>query len=146
MRIPKWFLIIFIAVSFVGFLDAAYLTVQHYNKGILPCYIFSGCDKVLASSYAAVAGVPVSLFGALFYFLILAAAVFYIDTKHKAALTILVYLPIAGFAATLWLFFLQLFVIKAICFYCVVSAVSSTLLFGLGIYLWFLQKRPLIDK
>lgn len=134
-QIPNWLPAIFIVVSFIGFLDATYLTVQHYNQGILPCYIFSGCDKILTSSYAAVFGVPVSLFGSLFYLSVLVAAIFYIDTRHKISLTALAYLPVIGFAATLWFLFVQLFIIKAICFYCMVSATSSMMLFIFALHL-----------
>ncbi|MBI2063797.1 MAG: vitamin K epoxide reductase family protein [Candidatus Yanofskybacteria bacterium] len=140
-QIPRWLLISFVIVSFIGFLDSTFLTFEHYNQGILPCYIFSGCAEVTASRYAIVAGVPISLAGAAFYLSVLIAAIFYLDTKNAKALKVLKFLPIAGFLASLWLLFLQLFVIKAICFYCVVSLISSTALFILGLYL-LNQNRP----
>ncbi|MBI2063111.1 MAG: vitamin K epoxide reductase family protein [Candidatus Yanofskybacteria bacterium] len=136
-KLSKWILAGFIIFSLVGFLDAAYLTIQHYNNGILPCYVFTGCDKVISSSYAVIAGVPISLLGAIYYLVILVIAILYLDTRNKKVLRILVHLPIAGFLATLWLLFLQLFIIKAICFYCVISAITSTLLFVLA--LWFMK-------
>ena len=135
IQIPRWILISFIIVSFIGFLDSSFLTLEHYNQGILPCYIFSGCDEVTTSRYATVAGVPISLAGAAFYLLIFLAAIFYLDTKNAKALKVLMFLPIAGFLASLWLLFLQLFIIRAICFYCVVSLISSTVLFVLSIFL-----------
>lgn len=134
-KLFKWILAGFVVLGLIGFLDASYLTIQHYNNGILPCYVFTGCDKVTSSSYAVVAGVPVSLLGALYYFAILIVAVLFLDTRNKKVLRILTTLPIAGFLASLWLLFLQLFIIKAICFYCVISAVTSTLIFLLA--LWF---------
>ncbi|MBI2676489.1 MAG: vitamin K epoxide reductase family protein [Candidatus Yanofskybacteria bacterium] len=132
-RTSKWLLAGFAVFSLIGFLDAVYLTVQHYNNGILPCLIFSGCDKVTSSSYAKVAGIPVSLLGAGYYFIVLVSTILYFDTGNKKVLEILKNLPIAGFAATLWFLFLQFFIIKAICFYCVVSAIISTALFVLAI-------------
>ncbi len=134
-KLFKWILAGFVVLGLIGFLDASYLTIQHYNNGILPCYVFTGCDKVTSSSYAVVAGVPVSLLGAIYYFAILIVAVLFLDTRNKKVLRILTTLPIAGFLASLWLLFLQLFIIKAICFYCVISASTSTLLFVLA--LWF---------
>lgn len=134
-QIPKWLLISFLLVSFAGFLDSTFLTLEHYNQGILPCYIFSGCDKVTSSPYATVAGIPISLAGAAYYLLIFIAAVFYFDAENAKALKILTFLPVAGFLASLWLLFLQLFIIKAICFYCIVSLVFSTLLFIFSIFL-----------
>ena len=35
MQRLSWFLIAIVVVSFIGFLDATYLTIQHYNEGIL---------------------------------------------------------------------------------------------------------------
>jgi len=52
--------IIFLAVSAVGFLDATYLTVEHYRVGIPPCAIL-GCEIVLTSAQSRIAGVPVAL-------------------------------------------------------------------------------------
>lgn len=133
-QIPKWLLISFILVSFIGFLDSTFLTFEHYNQGILPCYIFSGCEEVTTSQYATMAGVPISLAGAVFYLLIFIAAVFYLDTKNEKALKVLIFLPAIGFLASLWLLGLQIFIIKAICFYCIISLISSTTLFFLSIF------------
>ncbi|MEK7151791.1 MAG: vitamin K epoxide reductase family protein [Patescibacteria group bacterium] len=127
--------ILFVVIGFVGFVDAAYLAVQHYTTGILPCYVFTGCDKVISSSYAVILGIPVSLIGAIYYLAIAISALLYIDVGYKKALNVLKNLPIAGFLATLWFLFLQIFIIRAICFYCMISAVTSSLLFILAIWL-----------
>jgi uncharacterized membrane protein len=132
-KLSKWILAGFIVFSLIGFLDAAYLAIQHYNSGILPCYIFTGCDRVTTSSYAVIAGVPVSLLGAIYYLAILITAILYIDTGIRKILYALRNLPVIGFLATLWFLFLQFFIIKAVCFYCVISAITSTLLFILAI-------------
>ena len=128
----KWILAGMAVVSLIGFLDATYLTLVHYNRGSLICYIFEGCDKVTTSPYAVIWEVPVALGGVLYYFSVFIAAILYFDTKNIFFLRILSILPPAGFLASLWFLYLQFFVIKAICFYCMVSAVSSTLLFILG--------------
>lgn len=140
-KIPRWLLIGFVVFSFLGFLDATFLALEHYNRGILPCYIFQGCDKVTASSYSEIAGLPVAIFGAVYYLFIFITSIFYIDTKHKTALKILTYLPVVGFFTSLWFTSLQLFVIKAICFYCVLSAISSTAIFVLSVCVYFVSKR-----
>ena len=119
--------------SLVGFLDATYLTIQHYGRGILPCYVFEGCDKVITSSYATIKGVPISLFGAIYYLTVLASLILFFDTENKKILRILIYLPVLGFAVSIFLLFLQIFIIKAICFYCIISLISSTALFILGL-------------
>lgn len=132
-QISRWFLIAFAVVSFLGFLDATFLTIEHYNRGILPCYIFEGCDQVTTSVYSQVAGLPVALFGAIYYLAIFIATILFIDTKYKPILYVLIFLPIFGFLFSLGFLYLQIFVIKAICFYCVISAITSTTLFVFGL-------------
>lgn len=150
MQRLSWFLIAIVVVSFIGFLDATYLTIQHYNEGILPCVVFEGCEQVTTSKFSTVAGVPISLFGVAFYLTILISTIIFWDpikslrdhgasTKKDKALLALGYLPIAGFAISMLLLYLQLFVIKAICAYCVVSIISSTLLFILGLKVIHIQ-------
>ncbi len=132
--ILKWLPILFIALSFLGFSDATYLTAKHYLGSPVTCIIFEGCEKVTTSPYSIVFGVPVALLGALYYAAILILAVAYWDSKRIGILKLLAVITPAGFLASLWFVYLQLFVIKAICFYCIVSAATSTALFGLGIY------------
>lgn len=132
----KILLALFLLASFIGFLDATYLTVEHYNKGILPCYIFEGCDQVTASRYSTVGNIPIALFGAIYYLVIFISTILFFDTKYKPILYILILLPIFGFLFSLWFMYLQIFVIKAICFYCVISATTSTALFILTIPLF----------
>ena len=56
-------------VALAGLADAAYLTVEHMSGRSVRCMVVSGCDEVLQSSYATVAGgVPVAAVGALAYF------------------------------------------------------------------------------
>lgn len=134
--LSKWRPMAMLVFSFIGFVDATYLTIQHYSQGILPCVLFKGCDQVLTSPYAVIKGLPISLWGAIYYLTIFLAAIFFIDTKSRKSLLILSFLPIAGFVASLVLVYLQIFVIKALCTYCVVSALSSTILFFLGLQVW----------
>jgi len=136
----KWILIAIIIISFIGFLDAAYLTVQHYQEGILPCVVFEGCEQVTNSKYSTIFNIPISLLGAAYYLVIFLSAVVFWESKKDKALLVISYLPIGGFVISVFLLYLQLFVIKAICTYCVVSIITSTMLFILGLRL--INVRP----
>lgn len=129
---PRWFPYVFAVVAFLGFLDSVYLAVKHYLGTSLKCPIFGGCDVVTASKYAAVAGIPVALAGAVYYLAILVLVVIYFDSRKEIVLRGAARLTLLGFLATIWLVYLQVFVIKYICFYCMISAITSTLLFVLG--------------
>ncbi|MDP3902252.1 MAG: vitamin K epoxide reductase family protein [bacterium] len=125
--------IIFLIISALGFLDAAYLAIDHYRGNIPPCTI-QGCEIVLTSAQSKIAGVPVALLGALYYFTLLILSIAYLDKKNEALIKIASKLTPLGFVASLYFVYLQFFTIKAICQYCMVSATTSTLLFITGMY------------
>ena len=131
---PKWLVFAMLGLSFAGVLDAAYLTAKHYLGFEIPCSILNGCEQVLSSQYATVFGMPVALFGAFYYLAILLLIVAFLDRKKAIFLKGAVLLPIAGFAATLWFLFAQIFLLNALCFYCLVSGFLTTSLFVLSTY------------
>lgn len=114
-------------VSLLGLADAIYLTVQHVTGQSVRCTIVSGCSEVLSSSYAVVAGFPLALIGAAAYF-----AVFSLATLaafgYRIAGTLLTPLVLLMFIFSLWLIYLQGFVIGAWCQFCLLSAAVTTAL------------------
>lgn len=135
--------IIFAIVAFLGFADATYLTISHFADITLPCGtgIFSDCGKVTSSVYATIFGIPIALFGALYYVTHLVLAIMTLDTKNTKWIRWAGYLSIGGLIASASLVFLMIFVIKALCLYCFGSALSSTILFALGMYMVRLIKH-----
>ena len=131
----------FAIISFLGFLDATYITARHYLGLPLPCSLIKGCEKVTTSQYATIGGIPVALLGALYYFAILILTLVYIDIRKQGILNFVARLTLLGFIASFWFVYLQLFVIGAICLYCIFSAVDSTLLFIFGIYVLKLKNK-----
>lgn len=121
-------------ISFLGFLDASYLTVEHYRGVIPPCSIVLGCEVVATSKYSLLFQVPVSLLGTLYYLTVFVLSVAYLESKNKNWLTAAAVLTPLGFLFSAWFVYLQLFVIHAICIYCMGSALTSTGLFVLGIF------------
>ena len=114
-------------LALVGFLDAIYLTVSHFT-GHIACSLISGCQEVLTSQYSQILGIPLALLGALYYFFILINTLLYIDNQNKWSKLVILYLPIGGFIFSLYLIYLMFFVINALCQYCLLSALTSTLL------------------
>lgn len=136
----KWLPLTFSLVSAVGFTDALFLTLKHYEGLKIGCIGFNGCDKVTASAYATIGNIPVALFGLFYYLVILALAITYFVFKNKKKalagqiFDVMIRLTLVGFLASLWFVYLQLFVIQAICTYCMISALTSTTLFALGTF------------
>ena len=119
-------------VSVVGLADATYLSVQALTGETLSCGGSPDCFRVLGSSYARVGGIPVALFGALAYFSVFAFATF-AAFGYARARTLLIPVIGAMFVFTLWLLYVQAFVLPAYCSYCLFSAAITFLLTGLVI-------------
>lgn len=124
---------IVIALAGTGVLDAGYLTMRFYSGTPPPCTI-SGCEAVLTSSYAAVAGVPIAFAGALFYGSIILLSSASLITRHPAFLIAACALTPIGFLASLYLLLIQMFVLHSYCMYCLASALISTLLFITAVF------------
>jgi len=104
----------------VGIGIAGYLTYVHYAEIDPVCAgAGAGCRIVQASDYAELAGVPVTLIGLLGY-LALAATLLVPGERGRAAG---MGLALVGAGFSLYLTYLELFVIDAICQWCVASAV-----------------------
>ncbi len=119
-------------VALIGFADATYLVIEHYQGVIPPCTLVSGCETVLTSSYSVVFGVPVALLGSLFYIIVAAGALAYIEGKNEQLFRYALQFTVFGLLASLWFVFLQAFIIHSYCLYCLGSAATSTILFILA--------------
>jgi uncharacterized membrane protein len=108
-------------VALAGIGVAGYLTYAHYDEGALIC-TSGGCEQVQQSEYAALAGIPVALLGLLSWVAVLALVAW--DSPLARALTAGVALVAAAFAV--YLVVVQLFVIDAICVWCMVNDVVLT--------------------
>ncbi|HKG46952.1 MAG TPA: vitamin K epoxide reductase family protein [Pyrinomonadaceae bacterium] len=108
-------------LSLFGLADALYLTVEHVTGQSVRCTIISGCSEVLSSPYAVVAGIPLAVIGAGAYFTVFSLAIL-AAFNYRIAGTLLTVLVIAMFLVSLWLIYLQAFVIREFCQYCLLSA------------------------
>lgn len=124
-----WLVLVFAVLSFGGFLDATYLAAKYYLGEPVVCSILNGCEKVTSSQYAAIFGIPVALLGSLYYLLIFVLTVIYLDSRNEKFFRLAAGLTPIGFLASLIFVYLQVFVIHALCLYCLISAATSTLLF-----------------
>jgi uncharacterized membrane protein len=120
-------------VSLIGLADAIYLTVEHLSGRSVRCTITSGCSEVLSSPYATVRGYPLAALGALAYF-----AVFSLATLaafgYRLVGNLLTVVVGSMFLTTVWLLYLQAFVIHHFCQFCLLSALVTTILTLLVIF------------
>ena len=122
-----WIYLIAALISLVGLADAIYLTVEHLSGESLRCTIISGCSEVLSSPYAHVGAVPLAAVGAAAYFTVFSLATL-AAFRYAFVATILKIAVAMMFLTTLWLLYLQAFVIRHFCQYCLLSAVVTTAL------------------
>lgn len=122
-------------LSLAGLGIAVYLTWVHYSGGLALCTGVGGCEVVQASPYAVLLGVPVALWGALLYLALLVLALWEGMAGTRTwpwAPTAFFGLALGGFLFSVYLTWLELFVIRAICPWCVASAGVVALLTMLG--------------
>ncbi len=133
-----WPQLVFGALSIAGLIDATILTIEHYTRDGLSCSITGGCERVLTSQYSElpIVGIPVAMLGVVFYGVVLFLVMFSVINREPIRrLPILAWSTI-GFVSSLGLTFLQAFVIRAWCQYCLLSALTSTLIFITAIVYW----------
>lgn len=143
VRMPQWFIISFLILGLMGLVISSYLVKEHYDAVSASafstpgsCPIFgSGCNTVTTSKYSEIVNIPVAAFGVFYYFLVFGLSLAYLFSPKRMAVLFLIYLTIIGFAFSLWFEFAQLVLISAICFYCMLSALISMILFVLDLVL-----------
>ncbi len=119
----------------LGLIDATLLTQEHYSGVVLPCTVTHGCGTVLSSKYSVVFGVPLAVLGLVFYFSVLLAALFYVQSGLAWLKKLLLLMGAVGFVSSLGLVYIQGALIRAWCQYCLLSALSSTLIFVFAVLL-----------
>jgi uncharacterized membrane protein len=129
----RWLLWI---LSALGFIDSVYLFVLKMTNNPTLCIKGVGdCWSVNNSVYSEILGIPISALGALAYL----AIVFLIVLERRGGFwknysAMMVFgISLAGWIYSLYLTYLEIFVLRSICPFCVVSAVLMTLIFVLSI-------------
>jgi uncharacterized membrane protein len=116
-------------VALVGIGVATYITIADSGGGAPQCLAGgTGCETVADSHYSHLAGVNVAVFGIVGYVLLVGAALAAGDLARIAGVAI----ALVGFGFSAYLTYLELFVIDAICQWCVASAVLMTVLLVLN--------------
>lgn len=115
-------------VALIGLADAIYLTIKHYTGEAVPCSIVEGCEQVLTSSYAEIGGVPLAIFGAAAYFTAFSLAIL-AAFGNRLTWTLFGVQISLMLVFTVWLVYLQAFVIEAFCQFCLLSAGTTLILF-----------------
>jgi len=132
LRVSSINQIVGIGASGIGLADSLYLTILKTTNNQTMCIKGLGdCWSVNMSSYSEVFGIPVAFLGALAYSLLLILFIpgllprISVVLKDQMAFGV----SFSGFIYSIYLTYLEIAVIKAVCPFCVVSAVMMTVLF-----------------
>ena len=138
---PRLWLVALMVLSIVGIADSGYLLQRHARggSGFCPAY---GCDIVNQGEYAEVKDIPVAAFGIAGYLALLALSVMAAALGGRSVIRTIFILSGVGVIVSAYLVYLQVAVIKSICFWCVVSAVTMVSIFILSVLL-VRKMRPL---
>src|SRR3990172_4939012 len=116
----KWLYRASVALVIAGLLVSIYLTIYKLTSNDTMCLGSGDCSTVNASRYSEVNGIPVAVFGVFGYAAIL--AVLYFENrnrffKHNSTLMIFG-MALTGFIFTVWLIYVEVALLKAICPFC----------------------------
>jgi uncharacterized membrane protein len=119
-------------LALIGLFVAMYLTMYKTGMiGEITCSIGS-CETVNTSRWSTFLGLPVAAWGLGFYITALTVAIVGSSDRwadERGPAVVMVGLSGWGVLFSLWLTYLELFVIHAICMWCVISAIIVTLIF-----------------
>ena len=127
-------------IALIGLGDAVYLTVNHYTKETVPCSLITGCEQFLTSAYAEMFGIPLALFGAIAYFMAFSLAIL-AAFGNRLMWFLFGLLTAFMLLYTIYLIYLQAYVIQAFCQFCLLSAATTLTLFIIALISKFWQAR-----
>lgn len=138
--------IILAVLDVAGLLIALYLSVVELGGGVPACGPVKGCEEVALSEYARIGGVPVAVFGVLLSVALLALALAWWRTNIYGLLLAHYGLSLVGVIFDGYFLYLQVFVIEAVCIWCVTYEVSLLLRFLIAFLVWYRQPRPGMEE
>lgn len=131
----KWLYRSMIVLVVIGLAVSVYMTIYKYTGDDGMCLGSGDCSTVNASRFSEVNGIPVAVLGVAGYAAIL-IVLFYenkVDFFKKNGALLVFGMSLTGFLFTLYLVYLEIWVIKAICPFCVTSQVAMTLIFIIAV-------------
>ena len=129
----------FIFTAMLGWVASIILTAIHFWViPILPAGAdLAGPMLVITSEWAYIGPVPLAVIGAIYYIVMIVLGSLWLSTKNETIERILLPITVVGFLASLGFVYLQLFVIGAICPFCMMSAAATTILLGIELVVKF---------
>ena len=131
----KWLYRASIVLVVLGLLVSIYMTIYKVTSNNAMCLGSGDCSTVNASRYSEVYGIPVAVFGVLGYAAILATLFF--ENRNgffkQNSILMIFGMALTGFLFTLWLIYVEVAILKALCPFCVTSQTAMTIIFIIAV-------------
>ena len=131
----KWLYRASLALVVIGLLVSIYMTIYKLTSNDSMCLGSGDCSTVNASIYSEVNNIPVAAIGILGYLAIL--GVLFFENRNsffRQNGTLMIFgMALTGFIFTVWLIYVEVALLKAICPFCVTSQVAMTLIFIMAV-------------
>ena len=121
--------IIFIILVIIGIIDSSYLIIKRLKKQPLTCPLNDDCSQVTSSKWSKTLNINNDLLGLIFY------CTLFILVLIPLTQTVIFSLTTLGLLFTLYLLYIQKYKLKQFCFYCLISAITTILLFITSLFL-----------
>ena len=128
MRLTKIKITLFF-LALAGFFDSGYLAALDYRHILPPCTITKGCDIVLTSRFARIFGIPMGVYGVLFFIALI--FILLVENEQNGFYKYFRLFIIAGIVVSFVLLYIQGFVLHAFCQYCVLVEALVFIIFAL---------------
>lgn len=137
-----------LVLAVVGLFIAGTLSLGHILEVVVPCGLQKGCDIVTTSPFAKWFGLPVAYFGFASYALL--AGMAFMRMRGGADARSLIgwglSLSSLGLAGSVWLMYISFGVLRALCPWCLASAITMALVFAVHVLMWRApEEEPLQD-
>lgn len=128
-------------LAVLGILVSGYLTWTHYSGEPIICGGQSSCEDVNNSRYAFIGPIPVSALGLVAYIALLILSLIKSDEERQWPAVLTFGIALIGVMFQWYLFYIEIAVLHAICYWCVSSQIAITLIFILA-----LPRRTAIEE
>jgi len=128
----------FLALSIGGMVNSSYLVYKHYQKKPLVCPLNHDCSKVTESKWSKIFFIRNEVLGLLFFiFLLMSMIILIFNPDLNILKTIVLISTGLSLLFSISLVLIQKYIIKDYCFYCLISALITLLIFFNSAYLFY---------
>ena len=120
-------------LSVLGIIVSGYLTYIHYSGEPIACGGSNSCELVNSSRYAFIGSLPVSALGLAAYIMLLILSLIKSDEEHQWPALLMFGISLIGVMLQWYLFYIEVAVLHALCYWCISSQVIITVIFGLAL-------------